>query len=266
MDESVHILAGAYAVDALDDQERASFEVHLAGCAECTAEVRDLRAAAARLGSAQAVWPPERLKADVLARVAVTAQLPPLPAATEPAAPAAADGGAGRHRTQDLSHRRRSGAAGWLAAAAVLLLVVVVALGTTLGVLLAHARNERAAAQAESRAVASVLTAPDAHTAAAPVSGGGTAAVVVSEAQGSAVFLADGLAQPSSGHLYELWFITAAGAATPAGTFVPASDGGVVQRLTGSPNGASVVGVTVEPDPGSAQPTTKPVVAVPLSG
>ena len=39
----VHALSGAYAVDALDDIERAAFERHLAACAECRAEVASLR-------------------------------------------------------------------------------------------------------------------------------------------------------------------------------------------------------------------------------
>ena len=36
----IHALSGAYAVDALDDDERAEFEKHLAVCPECRAEVR----------------------------------------------------------------------------------------------------------------------------------------------------------------------------------------------------------------------------------
>jgi len=34
----IHALSGAYAVDALDPEERARFEEHLAACAECQAE------------------------------------------------------------------------------------------------------------------------------------------------------------------------------------------------------------------------------------
>ena len=46
----VHALSGAYAVDALDDLERAAFERHLAECPECRAEVDSLREAASLLG------------------------------------------------------------------------------------------------------------------------------------------------------------------------------------------------------------------------
>ena len=42
----IHALSGAYAVDALDDIERARFERHLAECADCRAEVASLREAA----------------------------------------------------------------------------------------------------------------------------------------------------------------------------------------------------------------------------
>ena len=39
LDIDVHSLTGAYAVDALDDLERARFEQHLATCADCVAEI-----------------------------------------------------------------------------------------------------------------------------------------------------------------------------------------------------------------------------------
>jgi anti-sigma-K factor RskA len=67
---SLHALAGAYALDALDDAERARFERHLASCATCPDEVRGFTAAAAELGRAAAVTPPPALKGRVLADVA----------------------------------------------------------------------------------------------------------------------------------------------------------------------------------------------------
>ena len=35
----IHALCGAYAVDAVDDLERAAFDRHLADCEACAAEV-----------------------------------------------------------------------------------------------------------------------------------------------------------------------------------------------------------------------------------
>ena len=46
MSPDLHHLSGAYAVDALDEHERTSFETHLAVCPDCRAEVAELTAAA----------------------------------------------------------------------------------------------------------------------------------------------------------------------------------------------------------------------------
>ena len=54
----VHNLTGAYALDALDDIERARFEQHLATCEDCRAEVAELRETAALLAETTAVTPP----------------------------------------------------------------------------------------------------------------------------------------------------------------------------------------------------------------
>ena len=54
----IHALSGAYAIDALDDIERAQFERHLAECAECRAEVGSLREAGGLLAEAVATAPP----------------------------------------------------------------------------------------------------------------------------------------------------------------------------------------------------------------
>jgi anti-sigma factor ChrR (cupin superfamily) len=70
MDE-MRELAAAYALGALDDEERARFEAHLAeGCADCEAEVRAGRETADALARlAPAVQPPRRLHAALLERL-----------------------------------------------------------------------------------------------------------------------------------------------------------------------------------------------------
>jgi anti-sigma-K factor RskA len=65
-----HVLAGAYALDALDAAERARFERHLTTCRTCPDEVRGFAATATELGLAAAVTPPPALKGRVLADVA----------------------------------------------------------------------------------------------------------------------------------------------------------------------------------------------------
>ncbi len=73
----IHALVGAYAVDALDDVERAAFERHLAECPACQAEVAGLREAAAMMGGAVAAEPPSGLRDRVLADITTVRPLPP---------------------------------------------------------------------------------------------------------------------------------------------------------------------------------------------
>ncbi|WP_343994363.1 zf-HC2 domain-containing protein, partial [Terrabacter terrae] len=78
MSDDIHALSGAYAVDALDDVERAHFERHLAGCSACRAEVDSLAAAATELSVLTEVPPPPSLRAKVLADIATVRPLPPV--------------------------------------------------------------------------------------------------------------------------------------------------------------------------------------------
>ena len=68
----IHALSGAYAVDALDDDERAQFEEHLAGCPACRSEVDSLREAAALLAETTVTAPSAELRDRVLADIAGT--------------------------------------------------------------------------------------------------------------------------------------------------------------------------------------------------
>jgi anti-sigma-K factor RskA len=255
-DTSVHALTGAYALDALDPTERQTFEAHLADCPACEAEVRDLLSVAARLGSAERVNPPPSMRAAVMARIDALDQESDDPAR-------AADAILGPESETVVPIRRKRPAASltvWLGVAAGILAVVA----ATLGILLAQSRHAQDSVTAENAAITSVLTAADARTVSGAISGGGHGAVVMSASEGRAVFLAQGLAAAPAGHTYELWFMTASGAATPAGTFMPNADGRVATLMNGQPDGAALVGVTVEPAGGTAKPTTTPVLAVHL--
>src|ERR1700712_4964854 len=74
----IHALSGAYAIDALDDIERAQFERHLAECPACTAEVRSLRETGALLAETTATAPSAALRARVLAGITTVRPLPPV--------------------------------------------------------------------------------------------------------------------------------------------------------------------------------------------
>ncbi|MFD8809680.1 zf-HC2 domain-containing protein, partial [Streptomyces sp. NPDC059597] len=78
-----HSFTGAYALHALDEDERAGVERHLAQCVSCALEVAEFEATAARLGLAATVPVRPELRAEVLRRIASVRQMPP---GTTPAA------------------------------------------------------------------------------------------------------------------------------------------------------------------------------------
>lgn len=77
----VHLLAGAYALDALPDDERAFFERHLVTCGSCGHDVDGYRETAGELAKAAAQAAPPGLRARVLAAVAASRQSPARPGA-----------------------------------------------------------------------------------------------------------------------------------------------------------------------------------------
>jgi len=66
--EDEHALVGAYALNAVDGRERAEFEVHLAGCPLCSADVPAFREVLARLADTASSEPPPDLVARALTR------------------------------------------------------------------------------------------------------------------------------------------------------------------------------------------------------
>src|ERR1700716_4770443 len=95
----IHELTAAYALDALDPEERVTYEAHLAQCARCREELASLGETATALAfGVTSPAPPERLRSQILA--AATAErenVVPLPMRRPwlpPPPPAAARGGA----------------------------------------------------------------------------------------------------------------------------------------------------------------------------
>ncbi|WP_371515265.1 anti-sigma factor domain-containing protein [Kitasatospora sp. NBC_01300] len=244
----LHTLTGAYAAHALDADERAQFERHLAQCPACAREVAEFTATLARLGAAQAVAVPGELKSRVMGALDTVRQ----------EAPRAAAGPDGARRPGRLAR-------GWPRLALAACLAAAAALG---GVAVQqHREADRARAlaatlQRHQDQVTGLLTAPDARRASGPAAGGtGSGAVVWSHDKGRAVLLASGLPAPADGTAYELWFDDGA-AMRPAG-LMPRGDGAFL--LDGPLDGARGIGVTVEPSAGSAHPTGAPVLLIPFT-
>jgi anti-sigma-K factor RskA len=244
VNDDLHTLAGAYALDALPVEDRELFEGHLARCEACRQEVRGLREASAQLGVAVGAGAPARLRTQTLARIAEVRQLPP-------AVPPVADLAAGRTRRT----RRRPALSYGLAAACLIVALFASFLAVRWQQDLSH---ERAAAQA----VAFVLSAPDARIATAPVQDG-SATVVVSKDRGAIVFASSGLQRLPRSRTYELWLMNAAGA-RPAGLLRPDDAGRTGPTVARGLGDARQVGLTVEPAGGSPQPTSNPFLVLDL--
>ncbi|MGH3423374.1 MAG: anti-sigma factor [Nocardioidaceae bacterium] len=230
-----HNLSGAYALDALNDVERAAYERHLAECPDCADEVHGFLATAARLGSSAEELAPPHLRDRVMEAVARTPQERP---AVSPVT------GPGRFR--------RTATRLTLAAAA---LAVIVSVGWSVS---EHNRN--AELEARQAGIAKVLSAPDAQMATDKVGGGGSVRLVRSDDMDRAVLVASDLPRLDGDHVYQMWTLTGG---TPASAGLMSGDGSTVStHLMKGIAGVSAVAVTVEPAGGSDQPTTKPIATV----
>lgn len=244
----MHSLTGAYAMDALDDDERRAFEAHLVDCDTCRDEVEGFHATTAALGGATAEPPPSHLRDAVLAEVSRTSQEAP-PAQPAPQRPVTSLGEA---RSQRRGFMDRI----LLPAAAVLALVVA---GLSVVVTDLNQRIDELSVAGD---VADVVAASDLQTWEAEMPDGGTARVMWSSSRGEGWFIADEMAPAEEGKAYELWVIDDEGP-SPAGLF-DAHDGRALHAFSGDMDAATAIGVTVEPESGSPAPTTDPLVVVEL--
>jgi anti-sigma-K factor RskA len=287
-DRDVRDLLAAYALDALDPQQRAEVEQVLAVDDDARAEVAGFQEAAAMLGAAASEEPPPALRAAVLAAAARTPQdsAPPVvepdEALDEPAdttrgtGPDAAPDTAPRTAaTPELPPRAqaptsppsppsppsrpgapRTARSRWLLTLAAGLALVAGALGVV--VVQQQRQLDTVAAQAER--VAAVLADPTASTATAPVAGGGSARVVTSTRLDTAVVVLDALPALPAEQTYQLWLVgpervTSAGVLGPA--TAPAQP---LVRAVPVADDVTTVALSVEPAGGSPQPTTDPVL------
>lgn len=228
MSGDIHALSGAYAVDALDDQERDAFERHLAGCSACQAEVDSLREAAISLADAVSLTPPPHLREVVLDNIARVRPLPPVVAIGQ----------------------RRAGPRVWLssslvAAAALALLVVWI-------------QPRPSTSSGNLSAADQVVRAQDTVTVHQHLTDGATVVWYrSSDLNRAAVRIAD-LPNAATGKTYELWLQSRDGVMHPAGLV---RGGTQLIVLKGSARSAVGAGLTVEPAGGSTKPTL-PAVTV----
>ena len=241
--EQVDELAGAYALGAVDPDEDRSMSEHLATCDRPHVEARDLIGAGAALAAgAEDVTPSPGLRDRLMATVAETPQdhrpqaqasVTPMTATSEPRQP----------------WWRMQPVALGIAAVALLLVIGLGAWGLNLNAQLA-ARED---------ALRAVATADAAFA----VSGSAGSGWVI-ESGDEAHFVADGLAEPPPGQIYELWLMDADGNPTAVGTIEDPGDL-VVVPLEQNLGNAATFAVTAEPHRVDA-PTSDPVLIASLEG
>ncbi|MGX2993387.1 anti-sigma factor [Streptomyces sp. JNUCC 64] len=239
----IHTLAAAYALDALDGDDREAFAHHLRRCEACHQDVTEFGATAARLAAAVSQSPPPELRRRTLTAIAEVRQQPPRVAVPKRGS------GSWRHALTPLAL-----AASLVAAASFA--------GLAAWQYRTGEEHQRRISQSQQRLddISAVLAAPDARTVRGEADNGARTALVVSRRAERAVFTAVDLPAPASGTTYQLW-LDHRGTMHPAG-FIR-RDGTVL--VEGDPSGATAVGLTLEPVGGSSSPTTPPLLLMPLT-
>ncbi len=222
-DGGLHDQLAAYALDALDERERKAFEVHLADCRECRAELADFRETVSLLAEGAAgPAPPDALRERIL-------------------------GEARKERpSQSVVVLRPRRALRLTAIAAAAAVAAAIGFGVWAASLSNSLDAERSARAAEARAAAILA---DADSTRVPM---GERGELVRSPDGDAVMVVRNLAPAPEGQTYEAWVIDSGGP-VKAGLF---EGGGQQIVLLEEPVAeGSMVAVTLEPDGGSEQPT-----------
>jgi anti-sigma-K factor RskA len=225
-DLDLSLLLGADALDATDEFERALVERAVGRDGSAAQELASFAETAALLGWAVSEPPPPALRAQVMAAIDGTRQLPPL---LRP--------GAGR---------RRRGRPLLVAAVLVLLAAIGGAIVTRQG----GGRGDE---------VAAVLAGAD-RVVTLVGQGPGEVRIAHGRDDGALTVLARGVPMPDRGSTYQLWLITDDGATHSAGLFSPSSTEGTSTTELGRPADLDLdrlagLAVTREPSGGSPAPT-----------
>lgn len=231
-------LLAAWALDAVDEQERLDLERQLDADPSLRARADALNGTVARLAASTPAEPPAGLRDRVLGAVAET----------ERSRPADLD----RHRAQRRPDRRR-----WWVTVASTAAAAVVAVALLVSQPWAEVPGVSESDQVT--ALEQVLQTDGAQRLESEVTGGGAAEAAMAP-NGEAVLAVRGLPDPAEGRDYQLWTIQGEDAPESAG-LVEVHDGRALVRMQQVPAGAAMA-LTVEPDGGSEAPTTEPIVVL----
>jgi len=228
-----------YTLGVLEDEERKEIDAHLGGgCEACRQSLRDVLATnAAVLSAAPEMKPPALLKRRVMAAVGV------------------------RHT-------------GWawaaaLAAACMLVLALWMSVQERRGSAeLADARRtilQIGAERDHMMQALSFLNQPETQQVGFGKNKPAHGNIFVNPRRG-VLLIATNLPPLTPGRIFEMWLIPKGGAPQPAGLFQSTDSGTAYHMLSGPLNLSSgdAIAVTVEPEAGSAAPTTTPLFVAPI--
>jgi anti-sigma-K factor RskA len=247
-----------YALGALPPADARRVREHLTSCAVCAQEYARLKSAAALIGlSAETAGdardcPSTLLKPRIMAKVRsqksnAAAPSPPLP-----------------------STRRIPAWPAYLVAAACVAIAIVSSMwNVALTGQLKQAQLDLARATQRSSSLTRTLA--DERSTMSDLLGTGAKHYVQSNGEvvtrGSRAYIAmHDLLPPPRGKVYQAWTLPKGSSKmVPSLTFVPDAHGVAVIALPPDARTTAVVAVSVEPEGGSKQPTTKPILVVPLT-
>jgi anti-sigma-K factor RskA len=214
--EDLHEFAAAYALDALDDNERQLFEEHLEDCALCAEEISSLRAAASALAYAvEGPAPPAELRERLLERA--RAERPP----------------------EVVSLRRRRRFALPIAAAVA---AVAACAAIAFGVWASTLQSDLDSAHSTQKQISAVVSNPNAKRLALA----GQQGLLVVAPSGDAVLVLEGIRPAPKGKTYEAWVVGEGPDPLPAGIFSGGREDAVLLIGRRVPRGTKVA-VSLEP-------------------
>lgn len=242
-------LLAAWALDAVDGQERLDLERQLDADPQLRARADALSGTVARLAASTPAEPPAGLRERVLAAVAGTEEAGTGEApAREPSPPA----DLGRHRARRRPDRRRW----WVTVASTAAAAVV---AVALLVSQPWAETPGISEGDQVTALEQVLRTEGSQRLESEVAGGGAAEAAVAPT-GETVLAVRDLPDPAEGRDYQLWTIQGEEAPESVG-LLEVQDGRALVRIQDVPAGAALA-LSVEPDGGSEAPTTEPIVVL----
>ena len=262
-------LAEVYALDAVDDAERAAIEGYFLSAPQAERAAFDERVRQARETLAASFAAEEEPPAGLLDRIMAslpsqgTTALPDAQPSQPPAvSPVVArpvrepsglsvtdELGAARKRREE--RRRPQGMRNWLVGVAAAAIIALGGVGV--GAYVANQNDP----------LNQVLQAGDVRQATVNVTGGGTATVTVSPSKDAIVVKMNDVPPPPAGKVYQMWLIPKDGSAPVSQGLMDAealSKPAVVKGIST----AAALGITVEPTGGSTSPTMPTVAAAPL--